>query len=308
MRQNLLALIMALAVSLAVTTVLEGQMTGHYPIGSEGLKAATLPPPGLYLRTYNEYYRAQSYRDRSGNNNGWGLDVDVFATVPRLIWMTDQTIFGATYGMDVAVPLVYTDFEFNSIPTPGGEISVKDNDFCFGDILVEPIDLAWHGANYDIGLAYGLWMPTGKYDKNHPASPGKDFWTNMFTFGGTLYFDAEKTWHASVLNRYEIHSECDDTDVRPGQNWVVEWGVGKTINKVWDVGVVGYAQWQLTDDSGSDVTWDKNLHDRIAAIGPEVSLFVPEIKTFISGRVNFEFSGIDHTEGTNVMLTLTTIF
>jgi len=288
--------------------VASGQVTGHYPIGVEGLKAATLPPPGLYLRTYLQYYRAQVYRNGAGDNNGWGMDLDVLAIVPRLVWITDQKLFGADYGMDVAVPFALTDFEFNSIPTPAGEISLKDNDFCLGDILVEPIDLAWHGDRYDIGAAYGLWMPTGKYDRNRPASPGKDFWTNMFTLGATYYFDDEKTLHASALSRYEIHSKRDHTDVRPGQNIVLEWGVGKTLNKVWDIGVVGYATWQLTDDSGSDVTWDKGLHDRVAAIGPEVSLFVPQWMTFISARCNFEFSAVDRPEGTNLTVTITKRF
>jgi len=275
--------------------------TGHYPLGSEGIKAATLPPPGMYLRIYNSFYTANVFRNSSGENSGMGLDLDALAIVPRFIWMTDQKVFGADYGMDILVPFVQTDFELDTF-------GFKQNDFCYGDICVEPIDLAWHGERYDIGAAYAVWMPTGKYNKNNAASPGKDFWTSMFTLGGTYYLDPEKTLSASILGRYEIHSEKDHTDVKPGQNVLFEWGVGKAFAKVWEAGVVGYAQWQLTDDSGSDVTWEKSLHDRVAAIGPEVSVFIPPVKTFVSIRALWEFSAVDRPAGTTVTLTVTKIF
>ena len=275
--------------------------TGHYPLGSEGLKAATLPPPGLYLKTYNSFYTSNSFRNSQGRRSGLGLDLDALAVVPRLIWMTDQKILGADYGMDALVPFIQTDFELDNV-------GVKQNDFCVGDIFVEPVDLAWHEERYDVGAAFGVWMPTGKYNRTNLASPGKDFWTSMFTLGATYYVDEEKTWSASILGRYEIHSEKDHTDVKPGQNVLFEWGVGKTLAKVWDVGVAGYAQWQLTDDHGSDVTWDKSLHDRVAAVGPEASVFIPPLKTFISCRALWEFSAVDRPAGTTVTLTVIKIF
>lgn len=277
------------------------QRTGHYPLGSEGIKAATLPPPGLYLKNYTTFYTANVYRDRSGKNNGAGLDLDVLAIVPRLIWMTDFKIFGADYGMDALIPFQIIDLEMDTF-------GLKWNESCAGDIFVEPIDLAWHGDRYDIGAAFGLWMPTGKYNTNNPASPGKDFWTSMFTLGATYYLDPEKTWSASALSRYEIHSYEDHRDVKPGQNVVLEWGVGKAFAKTWEAGVAGYAQWQLTDDHGSDVTWDKHVHDRVAAIGPEVSTFIPSIKASIGIRALWEFSAIDRPEGTTVTMTIVKIF
>ena len=275
--------------------------TGHYPLGSEGLKGATLPPPGKYLKVYNSYYSANVLRNGGGDNAGLGMDLDALAIVPRFLWMTDKKFLGADYGMDALIPLVQTDFELDTI-------GFKQNDFCLGDLFVEPIDLAWHGERYDIGAAYGLWMPTGKYDKTNNASPGKDFWTSMFTLGGTYYLDAEKTWSASILGRYEIHSNRDHTDVKPGQNALFEWGVGKALSQALEVGVVGYAQWQLTDDSGSDVTWDKSVHDRVAAIGPEASLFIPQIKSFLSVRALWEHSAVDRPEGATVTVTFTKIF
>lgn len=276
--------------------------TGHYPLGSEGIKAATLPPPGWYFRTYSMFYTADTLRDSGGHDSDLDLDLDAFAFAPRVIWITKQKILGADFGMDVLVPVSYTDFELDGV-------EFKDHRGGIGDIMVEPALLSWHGECYDISAGLALWTPTGEYDKNHAAvSPGKDFWTTMLTLGGTYYLDQEKTWSASLLNRYEFHSEQDHRDVRPGQNYLFEWGVAKTLAKIVDVGVVGYCQWQTTDDHGSDVTWDKNVHDRVAGIGPEISVAIPPAAMSVSLRCVREFSAVDRPEGTTVTLTLTKAF
>jgi len=95
--------------------------------------------------------------------------------------------------------------------------------------------------------------------------------------------------------------------VRPGNDLHFEWGIGKALGKIWDVGLAGYCQWQLTDDSGLDAR-DKSVHDRVLAVGPEVSVFIPPAKSFLSLRSLWEFGAIDRTEGHVTALTLTRAF
>ena len=95
--------------------------------------------------------------------------------------------------------------------------------------------------------------------------------------------------------------------MRPGNDFHFEWGIGKTLAKIWDVGLAGYCQWQVTDDSGSDAR-DKSVHDRIFAVGPEVSVFIPAAKSFLSLRSLWEFEAKDRTEGQVIALTLTRAF
>ncbi len=301
MKKLVIGQIVCLTFVMALTGVAQAGETGHYPLGSEGLKAATLPPPGLYLRTYTSFYTANVLRDGDGDNDGLGLDLDALAIVPRVIWMTDKKILGADYGMDALLPFVQTDFELDTV-------GFKDNDFCIGDFFLEPIDLAWHGDRYDVGAAFGVWMPTGDYNETKPASPGKGFWTTMFTLGGTYYLDEEKTWSASILGRYEIHSNKQDADITPGDDMLFEWGLGKMLTETVEVGLIGYNRWQVADDSGSDVTWDTGIHDRVAAIGPEINVFIPASKMFVSLRAAWEYAAVDQPEGTTTTLTLTKIF
>ncbi|MCP4682418.1 MAG: hypothetical protein GY864_08785 [Desulfobacterales bacterium] len=126
----------------------------------------------------------------------------------------------------------------------------------------------------------------------------------MLSFGGTLYFDENKTWAASILNRYEIHSKKGHTDIRAGDDFHFEWGISKRLPKGWELGLTGYCQWQLTDDRGSDVTWDKSVHDRVYAIGPEVGVFFPAWKFAVSLRSQWEFEARDRSEGNVTVLTI----
>lgn len=264
--------------------------SGHYVSGAEGIKGATLPPQGVYWRMYNLFYTADDLRDKHGDEIDADFDVNVYALVNRLVYSSGIEILGANVVADICVPLVYTDISMKA----GGMTLFDDNEFGLGDILIEPAILAWHGPRYDAALGVGVYLPTGDFDADEPASPGKGFWTGMFTAGATLYFDEARTWSASILSRYEIHSEQDDTDVTYGNDFHFEWGLGKTVAKIWDVGLAGYCRWQVTDDSGPGASDDR---EEAYAVGPEVSVFVPEWGLGVSLRSLWEFENKVNSQG-----------
>ena len=68
------------------------------------------------------------------------------------------------------------------------------------------------------------------------------------------YFDEARDWSFSALSRYEIKTEQDDTDVTPGDSWIVEWALGKVLNNGVEVALAGYDGWQLESDSGPQTT------------------------------------------------------
>lgn len=264
--------------------------SGHYVSGVEGIKAATLPPEGVYWRMYNVFYTADELRDKNGDKVDVDFDVSVYALVNRLVYSSGIEILGGNVVADIVVPLVYTDISMKA----GGMTVFDDNEFGLGDILIEPFILAWHGPRWDAALGVGLYLPTGDFDADDPASPGKGFWTGMFTAGATFYFDEARTWSASILSRYEIHSEQQDTDITYGDHFHFEWGLGKTINQIWDVGLAGYCRWQVTDDKGPGTTNDR---EQAYAIGPEVSVFVPDWGLGLSLRSLWEFENRLNAQG-----------
>jgi hypothetical protein len=284
-----LRLLIAAAI-LSAGALLQAQ-SAHYPAGVEGIKAASLPPPGWYLRDYNYLYLANDFPGGPPD-----FDLTAYVQAPRLIWISPFKVLGAYYGADVLVPFVYQDVEVGTF---------QEDEFGLGDVFVEPITLSWHLNRFDVSLGYGFWAPSGDSDLAHPASPGKGYWTHMLTAGATWYLDADKTWAISALNRYEINQENPDADLTPGQVWTLEGGVSKTLGKTVDVGLIGYAQLQTTSDSGVGAVSDK---DQVLGLGPEVNIFVPKIGLFASARYVYEFSANNRPEGHTINVTLTKRF
>ena len=66
----------------ALPTCLQAQPTAHYPTGLEGLKAATLPPPGVYLRDYNWFYYADHVNNAAGQQGGRSDGVHLCSSTP----------------------------------------------------------------------------------------------------------------------------------------------------------------------------------------------------------------------------------
>jgi hypothetical protein len=277
----------AAAVVLALPEIVLAQ--NHYPAGAEGIKAATLPPPGVYFRDYNFFYWANDFPGGPPN-----FDVFAYVNAPRVIWMTDVTILGANYGMDVIVPFGISKVSVGSNTDKSGGL---------GDMQFEPVLLAWHPKQWDFALAYSIWAPTGDDDEL-----GKGFWSHMFTAGATWYPDEQKLWSASALSRYEIHTESDNLNVTPGDTFTLEFGVARTLKPGMDLGLVGYWQQQVNDDSAPGFSADPTKHDRVWALGPEITAVCPKLAGQFSLRYLREFSAQQRPEGNTVTLTFTRRF
>jgi hypothetical protein len=295
-------LVVALA---AVPGAIQAQPDAHYVPGIEGIKCATLPPPGFYLRDYNVFYQAGQINNGAGDALPMVFQTMVYANVPRAIWITDTKIAGGNLGFDVVLPLVYTSVSVGS--------GYHESKFGIGDAYAEST-LSWHPGQFDIGAAVGIWAPTGT--SGTPVSPGTGFWTPELTLGVTWYADADKTWAVSLLNRYEFNSEDRDyqaNNVTPGQAWTLEGGVSKTLKnvgtcvKAMDVGVVGYYQQRITASTGNQPAAENLFpYSRVAAVGPEINLDFPYLTA--SFRYNYEFLADNRAQGQTVAVTLTKRF
>jgi hypothetical protein len=267
------------------------QAQTHYPAGVEGIKGSSLPPPGFYLRDYNYIYFSGKFE-----NGPPSFDLFAYVQVPRIIWITKQKVLGGYYGMDVIVPFAYQDLDMTGF---------HGSDFSVGDIFVEPVTLSWHLKQFDYSFGYGFWAPTADYSPSDPVSPGKGFWTQMFTGGITYYPDKEKAWSFSALNRYEFNQENKDTRLTPGQYWTLEWALAKSLKKTMDLGIVGYHQLQTTTADGVGASTQKS---RIFGIGPEVTFAIPKIGLNTSFRYLREVGAHQQQEGNTINITLTRRF
>jgi len=298
-RTSLAPRIQLAAAALLLACAAQAQPSAHYPPGVEGLKAATLPPPGIYLRDYNLAYFSDRLNDASGNEiSSADPKAFVYANVPRLLWITDLKLLGGNIGVDALIPIQYNSLEIN---TPGGPFN--QNKFDAGDVFAEA---TWstHLKQFDFALGYGAWMPTGNSSPEVPnVESGQGYWTHMFTAGGTWYPDAQKKWSLSALNRYEINQEKADTDLTKGDVWTIEGGISYGFSPTVDVGVVSYYQRQVTRDENPS-----SALDSVVAVGPEVSVFYPRITFGWSLRYLYEIQSEDRLQGHTLALTLTKRF
>jgi len=277
------------------------QETNHYPNGTSGILAGSVPGPGYYYLMYNLFYDADRLKDGAGNAaraaDGKSLDFNAkaFANVHRVIHVTQLKFLGAEFSWNVAVPLVYRSVRI-------GNYRVDDSNFALGDVNLEPLVLEWRGPQWDFGVGYGLFAPTGERDDLQPAKPGKDFWTHYPIVAGTWFFDPERTWSASFLSRYEFHGKRKDVDITPGRDVSLELGLGKRFGML-TAGVSGYAQWQVTKDTGAGVGADAS-RDRVYGLGPEIQYFSTEYGLGFQLRHWREFGAKDRSQGSITTLTL----
>lgn len=287
---------------LGSATTAEAFGTG-YGWGSEGVMAATPPPPGLHYRMYNLLVESDKLTDADGEQIDVGFDLTLFANVHRIVWITDNQVLGADFGMATNIPILATDLEISAL-------GVKDSNIGLGDILIEPLVLAWHGPRYDAAAAWGLNLPTGHYDKDEPGCVGSGYWSSLLTLGATYYIDDAKSWSVSALSRTIFYGEQEDTDITLGPEFGVEWGVGKKFPATHGLlvrpGICGHGIWQIGEDSGPGTTDDT---DKIYAVGAEVNFFwLPPHLYQLNLRYLQEFGAENVSEGSRIVLTLTKSF
>lgn len=274
MKFNTMTGVLALAATLAGGAA---QAEGHYVTGVEGLQGSSVPPAGNYYLGYLVNYDIQSFRapgsdsDMPGSNTG-----TVTALANRFVHITDTKLLGADYGFETIIPVIKTSLDIKAAGLDASDSGV-------GDVYVGPLVLGWHGTQWDAVAAAGLWLDNASTDG--PAAAGKGYKSTMLTGGVTYYFDQQKSISGSALFRYEYHGKKDN-GVRPGDQLSLEWGVGKNYG-AYSLGVVGYSQWQLSNDKGSAAAPGKAERH---ALGAELVYPVASAGLFLKGAAYREFS------------------
>lgn len=272
MKFNITSAALALVATLAGGAV---QAEGHYVTGVEGLQGSSVPPAGNYYLGYLVNYDINGFQAPDAKD-GIGGSGQVTALANRLVHITDTKLFGADYGFETIIPVLRSSVKV-------GPLDASDSGV--GDVYVGPLVLGWHGQQWDAVAAAGLWLDTAPNTLGDPTSPGKGYQSTMLTGGLTYYFDQQKSISGSALFRYEYNGKKDN-GVRPGDQLSLEWGVGKNYG-AYSLGVVGYSQWQLSDDKGAAATAGKAERH---ALGAEVVYPVASAGLFLKGAAYKEFS------------------
>jgi hypothetical protein len=319
---NAISLLLALLLAAGLAIPCQASELGHYSPALPGIRDFIMPDPGLYYLQYILYYTTDTLKDKNGNSIrsisvgplefAVETEVDSYMLVPTLVYATDFEILGARYAALIAQPLgnVSVQAALESDTIPGFGLEVDESGFGLGDTYVRPLWLGWSLDRFDIGAAYSLYLPTGKYDDGEADNVGLGMWTHEFMANVAYYPGEQRGATALTLaGIYEIHHEKDDIDITPGSHLSINAGISQylPLGEKWlaELGVAGTAQWQLTEDRGSDAL-NKNVKDQVYGIGPEVGFVYLPWEAQFKVRWTHEFEAEDRFEGD--FLTVTAAF
>jgi hypothetical protein len=300
--------------SFAVTTLLllstpaTAQEIGHYIQGVAGLDSGSQPPPGLFF-TYLPYiYYVDSLKGRNGNTL---VNTNLTFTIHNAVItaVTPTKFLGADYGFSFAVPVVNQRLVNDILPS--GSVSKAG----VSDIFFEPLMLGWQKSRADIRFTYGFYAPTGDYNSENLSNVGLGFFENQLQLGSTFHLDQAKMLNASFLTTWEINQQKSGENIKPGEMFTLEYGLGKKFLKGGlNLGVSGYYYRKLIADSGADINpIQRGIHDQALGLGPEAQLTLPVKPPFFAQLIvryqpQFEVIGRPHGQVLTIAFSIIDLF
>jgi hypothetical protein len=316
---------------------------GHYQPGYANIRDFVSPPEkGVVVLMYNPFYWSGEYRNDDGRKlqplgasrslnvkemftidltAQADIDVDIFsyATNPLIFYFSDIKILGAKYAAGIAPSYnyIYTKLDVDlggsiavngtTIASANRHIKMEDSDSGFGDMMARPIMLDWTGEHYDAVFAYSFYAPTGHYAENKLANVGLGYWSHELSLGGLYYPNKNRTTAILFNATYELNTRMSGSDVYPGQNVILEYGVDHFFNKYLEVGVSGSSYFQVTEDFGSAA---KNKSNKMMAhaVGGEVDLWIIPGKMSVVGRYFYQYYAQNDLKGQGANGTVRIIF
>jgi len=309
-RKILLGVLCLLLVSLGPARA--GEL-GHFGPGVANIRDFLVPDPGFYVLQYFVLYNADSFRDRNGDKvNSINLgntklkvdtEVDAFILAPAFVWVSPWKFLGARYGAQIVPTFGNTSVQAALRTETGFGVDVDESQFGVGDLFVKPVWLGWDGAHYSATAGYGFYAPVGKYDNGDAHNIGLGFWTHEFQLATAWYPWEHRGTAVTLTGNYEIHSEYEDVNITPGDRVTLNWGISQYLplneanSLILEVGPMGYSQWQVEKDSGSDVNKNFIPKDQIHAAGGQIGLIYTPWNAFIQFHGLQEFGAEARFEG-----------
>jgi hypothetical protein len=274
---------------------------GVYTPGFNAANSGVMPEPGLSYANFFMDYSFDQFKSASGaivaqNNAAVFIDINAFE------WVTRKKILGANYALAALLP-----FSNSSISSPTlGAISGGGG---FSDSFYQPFTLGWHFKRADIQVAYGFFAPTGRFTAGATNNTGTGLWTNSPTAGETFYLTKNKRTSVSAYQLYEFHTTQQGTHIHPGQTFNLDYSLlqilplQKDMHTLLQFGLVGYGQWQTSDNSGPGVNPALPGHYRVNAIGGAASVLLPARKASVGFKLFKEFSNSSTVQGYSLQIT-----
>ncbi len=236
---------------------------------------------------------------------GIDADVDLLFALPTYTFASP--VAGAQAAVSLGAAVGHMKARVDATLTgPGGTVLTgSESDTLDGVADLYPLaTLKWHRGVHNF-LAYTMaGVPVGSYRAGRLANLGTNHWS-LDAGGGYTYLDPKKGHEFSAVVGVTYSWENSDTQYKNGVSSHLDWAASQFLSEQVHVGVVGYAYYQLTGDSGAGATLG-DFRSRVFGIGPQVGYFFPVAKGkwYVNLKGYYEFGAKNRPEGWNVWLAL----
>jgi hypothetical protein len=211
--------------------------------------------------------------------------------MPPGTWTTRHEVAGMAFGAMAGIP--FSTGNLNPSSEDAGSSA-----FGLGDVLLTPVALYGSKPKVDYTVQLTIWTASGRFEPGSSNNRGSGYWALVYSLGAVGYAGADRLWSASALARIEQNFEQSGTGIDPGDDVVIDWGVGRRVPRHGlDVGVSGFATWQVTEQSGG--ADPPPARYRYFGAGPEGSLALSQRWT-ARIRAHWEFGTRNAIQGNNL--------
>ncbi|MBS0634539.1 MAG: transporter [Verrucomicrobia bacterium] len=304
---------------------------GAFPLYLNGYnvpKSGYMPPPGLYAR--NDIYHHNGHVKGSviGGLATVKANVKISFDVLGLTYISHLKLLEANIGCGVIVPVgrinvhgtlsatiptVGTQTNALGIPVPQLQlqsITKKKHQVAHGiaDTLVIPFMLGWHAPAYDLHIIafQGVFIPTGKFDKNKIANMGQNHYA-LETDAGFTWLSTKWGTEVSAITGITTNFTNHKIHYKSGAGWHTDFYIGQYVTSNLEIGLSGYWFYQLTPDSGKGAKLLNGFRSRVLGLGPSISyeFTVAKVPVTVNARYFKETHSKNYLKGDTFYLTVT---
>ncbi|MFI2810952.1 transporter [Microbulbifer sp. JSM ZJ756] len=206
-----------------------------------------------------------------------GLDVEIDAFVPGLLYTFEKKVLGADYTLG-AFPSWADVTVTGTVETPLGNFSRRDSVSGLGDTTLVPALMAWVDDCWQYNFAAFAHAPTGDYEAGRLANEGLNYWA-LDLVGGAAYTNPTAGFNASMFAGVMFNEENDDTNYRSGRLFHLDASIQQMIKAgsgFLTLGLNGFWADQISDDRKPGIIIQGDFKQRTAGIGPVIGYMVPK--------------------------------
>jgi len=272
------------------------QSRGVYPLGMTATNSGVTPAPGFTYANQLLFYSRDQAKDANGDTLPITGKNSVLMDMNSLIWVSQKEVLGgAHYSAIATLPFAKNDLTADihgNISGGGG----------FADSYYVPFVLGWNNERVPLRVMYGFLAPTGRFAAEASNNVGSGYWTHAISSGQTFYITKAKSVALSGFEMYEFHTTQEGTGTHPGDTFDLDYSLMRTFafskSPLFQLGVAGYAQRQITAHTGPAITPDQSKERyAVNALGFASSATFPNRKLNLGLKFFEEFANRSTFQG-----------